>query len=98
MSTTEPTLPDPLLGSIPWAILIFLATILFTYLVGCFVLEITTEIVVDDRKRKCEQTNRRLSFRKGPVKFKIGSYHTGHLIEEVSDSALGDETVKEEGE
>lgn len=76
-TVSRPLLLSDLLRATTWAILIFSLGLMVTYLAGCYVLEVSTELV-DNGKN--ERKNRTLFFRKGPMEFIIGSYQNGHPV------------------
>ncbi|RDW57368.1 hypothetical protein BP5796_12818 [Coleophoma crateriformis] len=71
--------PSDLIMALTWIIGSLLLAIVISYLAGCYVLEVSTELVDDGQN---ERTNRLLFFRKGPVEFILGSYHNGRPVVE----------------
>lgn len=61
-----------------WMMVVFLLTLAITFLMDCYVLEVSTELVDDGRK---ERTSKVLLFRKGVVEFVVGSYHKARPVE-----------------
>ena len=78
-----PILPSDLIQLVLWAIIILVLAVTISYVLGCYVLEVNTELIDGGRT---ERTNQLLFFRKGPVKFIIGSHHVGRRVLQTTNS------------
>ncbi|TEY77212.1 hypothetical protein BOTCAL_0057g00020 [Botryotinia calthae] len=78
-----PILSSDSIQLILWAIIILLLAITIFYVLDCYILEVNTELIDGGRT---ERTNQLLFFRKGPVKFIIGSRHVGRPVLQTTNS------------
>ncbi|CCD49513.1 hypothetical protein BofuT4_uP098900.1 [Botrytis cinerea T4] len=69
-------LPSDLIQLVLLAIIILLLAVTISYVLGCYVLEVNTELIDGGRT---ERTNQLLFFRKGPVKFIIAAIGVSNM-------------------
>ncbi|KAL2073395.1 hypothetical protein VTL71DRAFT_10719 [Oculimacula yallundae] len=75
-SSPPPPPPSNLIPPLLWTVIILLLFLITSYLLNCYVLEVSTELVDGGRD---ERTNQLLFFRKGPVNFVIAREDKTHV-------------------